>query len=83
MRGFGLLYDFGRFRGPARFVAQAEEDGEEQAKRGQEFVDGDLHEQVEIPGLAAALHALLDEPVAERADQPGEEARAVGEDGGV
>ncbi len=52
-------------------------------QEGQVLVERNLHHQVVVPGLTAALHALLRQPVAQRTDHAAEEAAAVGEEGSV
>src|ERR1035437_3755666 len=55
---------------------------QENSQGRKEFINWNLDEQVIIPGLSAAVHTLLLQPVAERAYRSYEKALPVAKDAG-
>ena len=72
-----------RFEAGDQFEPNPVISGQDTPQERQKFIHRHLHQHIVIPGLAAALHTLLFEPVSQRADNASEEPGPVSEDGSV
>ena len=76
----GALFGGPRGTRPADERGDAHPGGDQTAETDEVFVDRNLDQRVVVERLVGALHALLDEPVAERSDQTGSQSLRVGEE---